>query len=229
MDTIAHTPDTPFRSGVTGKYKLLIKDVTPKVNDYEYALVDADGEYYKAVSPKHFAPGQLLRCMVHFKVANASFVVTETLICSKQDFATPIPEPPKPQPKPKADPKTKVKASTTKLGNPSISKVTGTYKLRIVDVNKGKKLYSYVLEDAVGHQYVFQSIKQCKVGTVVNCLMNVKRKQGDIKATIVSMGGSRKSHCSNKRYSGGNSRSWLPSPPAGGYFHLIYTPMGNKR
>ena len=110
-------PDTPFRSGTTGKYKLLIRSVTPKFNGYEYELVDADEKDYKAVSPKHFAPGQLLRCMVHFMVANASFVVTETLICSKQDFATPIPEPPKPQPKPKSEAKPTVSVSGTQVSS----------------------------------------------------------------------------------------------------------------
>lgn len=41
-------PDSPFRNGSTGKYKLLIKSVAEKFGNYEYLLVDADGKEYKA-------------------------------------------------------------------------------------------------------------------------------------------------------------------------------------
>ena len=51
-------PDAPFRSGSTGKYKLLIKDVTPKFNGYEYLLVAADGKEYNSVAKEHYAPGR---------------------------------------------------------------------------------------------------------------------------------------------------------------------------
>lgn len=57
-------PDSPFRSGVSGKYKLLIKDVTPKFGSYEYDLVDAEGKEYKAAEKEHYSEGELIRCMV---------------------------------------------------------------------------------------------------------------------------------------------------------------------
>lgn len=90
-----HKPDTPFRSGISGKYKLLIKSVTPVIRNYDYALVDADGKEYRARSQNHYAKDQILRCMVDFKVNGAKLVVSDVRICSKQDLATIIPEPKK--------------------------------------------------------------------------------------------------------------------------------------
>ena len=52
------TPDAPFRTGVNGKYKLLIKNVSPKLLGYEYELVDAEGKEYKAEHQKHYAEGE---------------------------------------------------------------------------------------------------------------------------------------------------------------------------
>lgn len=57
-------PDCPFRSDVSGKYKLLIKDVTPKFGSYEYELMDGDGREYKATAKEHYSEGELIRCMV---------------------------------------------------------------------------------------------------------------------------------------------------------------------
>lgn len=57
-------PDCPFRSGVSGKYKLLIKGVKPKIGSYEYGLEDAEGKEYEAVAKEHYSEGELLRCMV---------------------------------------------------------------------------------------------------------------------------------------------------------------------
>ena len=50
MDLQVIQPDAPFRSGITGKYKLLIKSVAPRFGNYEYALVDAEGKEYSASS-----------------------------------------------------------------------------------------------------------------------------------------------------------------------------------
>lgn len=85
-----NVPDTPFRSSVTGKYKLLIKSVTHKAFNYEYELMDADVNEYAPGHPKHYVEGTLLRCMVYFKIASAKLVVTETLICNKQDLTVAI-------------------------------------------------------------------------------------------------------------------------------------------
>ena len=38
MDTMTLQPDTPFRSGVSGKYKLLTKTVEFRYGNYEYDL-----------------------------------------------------------------------------------------------------------------------------------------------------------------------------------------------
>lgn len=84
-------PDSPFRNGSTGKYKLLIKSVAEKFGNYEYLLVDADGKEYKANTEPLFSVGDVLRCIVTFNVENAKLVVVSVAICKKQDFATPIP------------------------------------------------------------------------------------------------------------------------------------------
>ena len=41
MDTKTPQPDTPFRSGVSGKYKLLIKAVEFKYGNYECGLPES--------------------------------------------------------------------------------------------------------------------------------------------------------------------------------------------
>lgn len=84
-------PDSPFRIGASGKFKLLIKSVKEKFGDYEYLLIDADEKEYKAIAKALFAKGQILRCMVSFKVERARLVVENVAVCSKQDLAKPIP------------------------------------------------------------------------------------------------------------------------------------------
>lgn len=84
-------PDSPFRNGVSGKFKLLIKSVEEKFGDYEYLLIDADGKEYKTITKLLFSVGDMLRCIVTFKVNNAKLVVESVAICKKQDFASPIP------------------------------------------------------------------------------------------------------------------------------------------
>ena len=262
MEAVANIPDAPFRSGTTGKYKLLIKDVTRKYDGYEYELVDADGKEYKAVSPKHYAPDQLLRCMVHFKVANAAFVVTEMLICSKQDFAIPIPEPPKPQPKPvskevvkspqnKPAPKVKAKDSVKKvqsgsdpqrksLGDPYLKKVPGKYVLRVAAVEQGNNIYTYKVEDAKGRQYEVQSKHLYPMGTIVDCKVHMANTpSGALRISVITIAKhitqTNKPSKKHKKWNplknwhaGGGTHDW-PSPSSGDHFHLIYTPMGNKR
>ena len=260
MDTTVNIPDAPFRCGTTGKYKLLIKTVSRKYDGYEYELVDADGKEYKAVSPKHYAPDQLLRCMVHFTVANAAFVVSETLICSKQDFATPITEPPKPHPAPKAStksPQTK-SASTAKakngvkkewpgsdpqrksLGDPYLKKVPGKYVLRVAAVEQGNNIYTYKVEDAKGRQYEVQSKHLYPMGTIVDCTVHMANTpSGALRISVSTIAKhTTKTNKPSKKHkkwnplkhwhAGGGSHDW-PSPNTGDHFHLIYTPMGNKR
>jgi hypothetical protein len=86
-------PDTPFKGGTSGKYKLLIKGVNKKFYGYEYALTDADGKEYTAKAKEHYKENALLRCIVTFAVKDAHLVVTDTEICKKQDFTVAIPEP----------------------------------------------------------------------------------------------------------------------------------------
>jgi len=84
-------PDSPFRNGVSGKYKLLIKCVTEKFGNYEYLLLDADGKEYKTIAEPLFSVGEILRCILTFKLEHAKLVVENVAICKKQDLATPIP------------------------------------------------------------------------------------------------------------------------------------------
>lgn len=251
-------PDAPFRSGITGKYKLLIKNVAPKFGSYEYDLVDAEGKEYKANAKQHYADGQILRCMVTFVVSNAKLVVTDTAICSKQDFATAIPEPPKPQPKPQpkakkpvqnSQPKTKSKAKKTQpcpgpkkvvLGDPKHRKTSSTYLFRVVSVEKNEDGYAYVVEGANGQEYVAKSKNTFSVGDLVDCKANVSLSPGGVlKVTIKSIRAHisvvskphkrKKSNPLKHWHAGGGSRDWFGGPNVGDHFHLIYTPMGNKR
>lgn len=84
-------PDSPFRIGNSGKFKLLIKSVKEKFSEYEYLLVDADEKEYKAVAERLFSVGEILRCIVTLKVEHAKLVVENVAICKKQELATPIP------------------------------------------------------------------------------------------------------------------------------------------
>lgn len=258
MDTKTILPDTPYRSGITGKYKLLIKSVTPKFGNYEYELVDAEGKEYKANSKLHFAAGQILRCIVSFVVSNAKLVVTDTSVCSKQDFATAIPEPPKPQPKPqikakapiqKAPTKTKTKAKKNQpiagpkkvvLGDPKHRKTSSTYLFRVAAVIENEDGYAYEVEGANGQKYAAKSKNAFPVGSLVDCKANVSLSPGGVlKVTIksirahvsvVSKPTKRKKSNPLKHWrTGGGSRDWFGGPNVGDHFHLIYTPMGNKR
>ena len=251
MDIIAHIPDAPFRSGATGKYKLLIKEVTPKFNGYEYLLVDADGKEYNSVAKEHYSSGELLRCIITFNVVNARFVVSSTAVCKKQDLATLIPEPPKPQPRPKPEVKTKEKAKISKkkadadperkrLGDPKLKGVSGNYVLRVAAVEQTDEAYSYKVEDAKGRQYDVQSKHPYSVGTIVDCKMSVTNApSGALRVSVSTI----KKHIpktnqpghKHKRgnplknwHPGSSSHDW-PSPGTGDRFQLIYTPMGNKR
>lgn len=111
-------PDSPFRIGISGKFKLLIKSVEEKFGDYEYLLIDADDKEYKAIAKALYAEGQILRCVVSFKVERARLVVENVAVCIKQDLATPILIAKKPAPTPTkatapiATPKAKTKAKT---------------------------------------------------------------------------------------------------------------------
>lgn len=89
------SPDNPYRNGTTGKYKLLVKSITESYSNFEYSLVDAGGKEYKAYTELLYSEGDILRCVVSFKVENAKLVVECVAICKKQDLATPIPVVPK--------------------------------------------------------------------------------------------------------------------------------------
>ena len=109
-------PDSPFRIGTSGKFKLLIKSVEEKFGDYEYLLIDADEKEYKAIAKALYAEGQILRCMVSFKVERARLVVENVAVCSKQDLATPVPVKKKPiaEPKPNSTPTHKAVSESKK-------------------------------------------------------------------------------------------------------------------
>ena len=110
-------PDAPFRIGVTGKYKLLIRSVTPKSDGYEYCLVDAEDREYRALSDQNYPEMQLLRCMFFFEVKAARLIVSDVAICKKQDLAVPIPK------TKKASPKTTKKTSKNRLRKRSTGRV----------------------------------------------------------------------------------------------------------
>lgn len=177
-------PDSPFRIGTSGKFKLLIKSVEEKFGDYEYLLIDADEKEYKAIAKVLYAEGQILRCMVSFKVERARFVVENVAVCSKQDLATPVPveKKPKTEPKPNSSPKQKAVSEPKKkekskstsqpkgndivieLGNPRKRLVSGNYILCVRRAEQHNVDYSYQLEDANGKRYPFRSTRLLKTG-----------------------------------------------------------------
>lgn len=227
-------PDFPFRNGISGKYKLLIRNVTSKARGYEYELVDADGKEYKTRSELHYAEGGILRCMVIFEVTNARLMVSDTVVCKKQDLATLIPE--AKRAKPTIQPKSMVnpnrKASVDHLGDPIKDRVSGSYKLRVIQVDEEKKHFIYHLVDAMARIYRTQSKRYFAVGQIVPCHLHSRITKNGVQAYVVSMGSSSEPRKKIKSRSGSNSgysqSSW-PVPAVGDHFHLIYTPMGNKR
>ena len=252
MNTVVNTPDAPFRSGTTGKYKLLIRSVSPKVDGYEYELVDADSREYKAISKEHYPDGQLLRCIVSFEVRGAKLVVIDTAVCKKQDLATLIPEPPKPLPKAaKKEPethskkaskdKTSSKPKATRLGDPRFRRASGMYVFRVADVKRIEEGFSYQVEDAKGNSYEVHSKDQYALGKLVDCKVSVSSApSGLLKIAVLSIrnhivsssnpaGKHKKSGSIKHWHAKENSRDWLSGPNVGDHFHLIYTPMGNKR
>ena len=188
MDSKTLQPDTPFRSGVSGKYKLLINIVEFKYGNYEYALSDADGKEYKASSKKHYAEGHLLRCMISFKIENARFVVSDITICGKQDLAPLIPEPEKSK---KAKPVTAPQKTVAKViapkpqpsvryDSPVETGKSGTYSLivqtRLRWYGDGQTKYQYVVRDNKEKTYHTVSSHTYEPGTEVLCKVEVLKE-----------------------------------------------------
>ena len=231
--------DLPFRSGVTGKYKLQVKQVTPTYSDYQYILTDGEDKEYSSASKIRYAANDILRCIVGFKVENARFVVTETTICKNQDFASPLPdtERPKIQPKPVAKTKktetAKPSINYSKLGNPYKNGTSGIYKMHIVSRKKNEKSYSYILEDAQGRKYEGESKNGYAENSIIPCNVEIVKAEGGIQAKITSLGKTKKAKAKRKTKkhssSSRNQRDWLGTQYVGVGFHVIYTPMGNKR
>ena len=247
-----NVPDAPFRSGVTGKYKLLIKSVTRKAFNYEYELMDADGNEYAAGHPKHYAEGEFLRCMVYFKIANAKLVVTETLICNKQDLTVAIPE----EKKVRVLSKTAIKPSVKpkfvddprSVDSPRKEGKSGLYYLRVIDLEKKGDKYLYWVIDSDGCRYKVEALakKSYSPGKVVVCNVRVSQvaREGGlteiaVKVLMVTKRQTKEpkppkkskkkiTHVKRSR-SSYSSRDWLPVPCVGDHFRLIYTPMRNKR
>ena len=243
------SPDAPFRSGKSGKYKLLAKNVTPKYGKYEYELEDADGKEYKVVAKEHYAAGQLLRCMVSFEIVKAKFVVTDTALCKKQDLAERIPEPPKPNQQTQRDAKLETNAkkitsgtdpTKKQLGDPRHKRVSGMYVLRVASVQQDGSTLTYKVEDANGQLYDIRSKKYFPVGWLVDCWVKVVLTQGGVlKVSVTEINKhvlrpaepGKKVNVLKHWRADTKSRhdSWLRIPCEGDRFRLIYTPMGNKR
>ncbi len=229
--------DLPFRSGVTGKYKLQVRKVTPTYSDYQYILTDGEDKEYSSASKIRYAANDILRCIVGFKVENARFVVTETTICKKQDFASPLPdtERPKIQPKPVVKPKKTEKAKPainySKLGNPYKNGTSGFYKMHIVSRTKKGKTFSYILEDALERKYECESRSGYAENSIIPCNVEIVKAGGSLQAKITSVGKAKKTPKKKKHHgsSSRNQRDWLGPQYVGVGFHVIYTPMGNKR
>lgn len=169
-----HTPDTPYRSGISGKYKLLIKSVTQKYSDFEYELSDAEGKEYTARSKEHYAEGSLLRCMVSFRIENARLVAYETAICKKQDLTVPISV--QPAVKPKA-PKLPPPSPLFLEGEPATTEKTGAYKLTVETILRwygdGATKFLCVLKGETAQRYYVASNERYSAGKELICQVEV--------------------------------------------------------
>lgn len=235
MNDVQHTPDAPFRGGNSGKYRLLIKTVTRKIGFYEYFLVDADGKEYVATSEDHYAEESLLRCMVSFAVQNAKLTVTETVICKKQDLSTVLPA--EKMPKMKLPSVISIESQITVpfdvLGDPIRKCKPGTYKLCVVEALERDKDNMYILVDSTNRKYRSRSKKKFPIGSIVPCKMLLMATKQGVKAYVSNMGPDPKpfkiKHGSRRGFTPSFGSREMPAPATGDHFHLIYTPMGNKR
>lgn len=239
MPEVQHTPDAPFRSGVSGKYKLLIKSVSKKYAEYEYELVDAEGKEYKAVSNAHYPENQLLRCILTFVVSHAQLVVTETAICKKQDLAEPVQEAkrtiPAPQPAPQAKPTKKptvftqidvIQNNGQKAGPMSEEEIQNL--LKQIEQRKDSRNASYRCCGKTHHGlYEFRKhLFACHPEEYSRYFSPVLHRETPASVRGVGVGVHKKTK-KKKGYSKNDDA--YPTRCKGDHFHLIYTPMGNKR
>lgn len=181
MAETTHTPDSPFRCGISGKYKLLIKDIFRRFDGWEYELVDAENNIYYAKSKKHYPHNQVLRCMVTLRVESAKLVLDNTTICSRQDLTSEM-----------TDEFVNIEGITAKKGgkikdlphegSPSLVGHTGKYRLSVDDVREWdgvvKARFMYVLHDDNGHQYQAISNINYPIGKKIICRVEVYKEKG---------------------------------------------------
>lgn len=231
-------PDAPFRSGVTGKYKLLIRSVTHKFDGYEYFLVDSEGKEYKAKSNLHYGEMQLLRCVVSFEVKAAKLVVSNVAVCNKQDMTTPIPEIKKTSPKAVKESVTKptkkkslfvlideLQENGMKKGPMSDDEVQ--ILLKQIENKKASHKGSYRCcgKTHLGLFEFRKHLSEChplEYNRYFVSVLHQRVPQRKAPKSIMGFGIKRIRQASSK------SESYLPKYE-GEHFHLIYTPMGNKR
>ena len=235
MTEVAPKPDAPFLNGRNGKYRLLVKTVTPRFGHYEYELVDAEGREYNTISEGHYAENQLLRCMVSFGTINARFSVLSVAVCKKQDLAISVADEKKLKVRPILSPLVESKAWVPfrELDDPVSSRKIGIYRLCVIDISRREKNNLYLLVDAANRQYRTISKKRLPIGSIVPCLMTIEVTKRGTKAYVASFDSTKMprphKHKSGRQYSSSYGNNDMPVPAAGDHFHLIYTPMGNKR
>ncbi len=220
--------DDPYLAGISGKYNLLIMSVAPKYPVYEYELADLEGRKYKAVAPLMYAVNQLLRCQVYFNITSEGLVVSDTLICGKQNLALPVDKTIKSKTPSVIAQKTCVKTLSTQLGAPIGKGVSGICVFLVKEVEQNGTIYNYCLEDSKGRYYKTKSKKFFKVGLLIPCFFHMEYKNG-IKSYSISVGIKKRYNIHNGYIHYAHRYSMSPSPCKGDHFHLIYTPMGNKR
>lgn len=235
MSCVNNEPDAPFRGGNSGKYKLLVKAVTRKFGYYEYGLVDKEGKKYVASSEEHFAEDSLLRCMVSFDVVNARLSVTGTTICKNQDLAIILPAEKKPKIKLPSELslESQITVPFYVLGDPIRRRKQGMYKLCVIEAVEREKGNLYILVDSANRKYRSRSREMYPIGSIVPCKMLIRVTEKGVQAYISNMGSDPKQggkkHKSGRGFSPSYGNREMPTPAAGDHFHLIYTPMGNKR
>jgi hypothetical protein len=81
-------PDSLFQKGTSGEYYLQVKSVAENSGKDEYLLRDADWHEYKAIASELYPNGNLLRCMVEFRIKRGKLLIENVSICSEQNLTT---------------------------------------------------------------------------------------------------------------------------------------------
>lgn len=118
------------------------------------------------------------------------------------------------------------------LGDPKLRKASGRYIFKVSSFVRNGDVYSYKLLGGKGQLYEVDSKVLIPIGAMVDCnvkvtthgvsIMSLNRFRAENSTNFIKLPHIREVQCLK------SSRSF-EMPKTRNYFHLIYTPMGNKR